>query len=105
MNKRSVAHSISKRKLVRHDNKKNVKAKEIEMKPSIHRRILNFLNDAVWVEDLVYERITNVPLEGELVHEDNLAEFREKPKRFWTSKLLDRLSITGIVNIRLVFAI
>lgn len=95
MSKRSVAHSISKRKVVRHDNEKKVKSKKIEMKPSIHRRILNFLNDAVWVEDLVYERMTNVPLEGKLVHEDNLVEFREKPK-----KILDFQIAKQIIDFR-----
>jgi len=95
MSKRSVVRSISKRKVLRHGNKHKAKGKKLDLDPSIHRRILNFLNDAVWVEDLVYERTTNVHPEGNPVHEDNLAELREKPK-----KILDFQIAKKIIDFR-----
>jgi len=95
MSKRSIRHSISKRKVVRHVNKKKVIEKKLDLEPSIHRRILNFLNDAVWVEDLVNERITNIHPEGNPNHEANLAELREKPK-----KILDFQIAKQVIDFR-----
>ena len=48
---------------------------------AIHRRILNFINDAVQPEDLVYEKMTAAHDEGNPVHEDNPEELMAKRKK------------------------
>lgn len=55
--------------------------KTIQLKPAVHRRVLNFLNEGVQPEDLVYERRTATHDEGDPIHEDNPEEMKEKRKQ------------------------
>src|SRR5438876_12244463 len=56
------------------------------LNPAFHRRILNFINEAVSPEDLMYEKSMVVHAEGGLghqgnpVHEDNPDAMKMKPK-------------------------
>ena len=61
--------------------KGNGKHKEQKLKASTHRRILNFINEAVRPEDLVYEKMAMVHGEGgHMNHEDNPEELKMKKK-------------------------
>lgn len=59
-------------------SQKNREPKAIRLKPSIHRRMLNFLNDATRPQDLMYEKVFTHD-EGNPIHEDNPEE--PKPKK------------------------
>jgi hypothetical protein len=68
----SKAKPISpKRKKIK-DKKGN--ARQPKLEPSIHRRILRFVNEAIYPEDIAYEKMTTVHDEGSSIHEDNLEE-------------------------------
>ena len=64
-----------------------------KLDPATHRRILNFLNEAVLPEDLVYEKVVPVH-EGEL-HEDNPEELK-RPRK----KILDAGLARDIIEFR-----
>lgn len=64
------------------------------LKASIHRRILNFLNNATHPRDLMYEKIT-IHDEGNPIHEDNPDEQEINPKR-----ILDYEIAKEILNYR-----
>lgn len=50
-----------------------------KLDPATHRRVLNFLNEAVLAEDLIYEKIT--PVHEHELHEDNPEELNRPRKR------------------------
>lgn len=54
--------------------------KIIPLKPSIHRRILRFLNDATRPEDLMYEKVFTHD-EGNPIHEDDPEALSLKPRQ------------------------
>lgn len=56
-------------------------AKPLKLDPAVHRRVLNFLNDAVQPEDLMYEKVGHHDAEANLVHEDNPQAARLKRER------------------------
>ena len=89
------SRSSLKRSEIRHYKRSTTKDKIIQIEPSIHRRILNFLNDPVWPEDLVYEKITNIHPDGNPVHQDNLVGIPEKPK-----KILDLQIAKQVIDFR-----
>lgn len=70
-----------KEKVVEDHYKGNGKHQELKLKASIHRRILNFFNQAVQPEDLVYEKMHLGHGEGDHFHEDNPELLKEKPKK------------------------
>lgn len=75
--------------------KGNGKLHELKLKASIHRRILNFINQAVRAEDLVYEKMHLGHGEGDHLHEDNPEELNKKPK-----KILDFDTAKEIITFR-----
>lgn len=56
----------------------------LDLEPATHRRVLQFLNEAIQPVDLVYEKVTLPNPELDPIHEDNPEEL--KPKR---EKILD----------------
>ena len=77
-----MAHKtiVSTEKVVAEHYKENGKPKELKLKASTHRRILNFLNEATRPEDLMFEKIITHD-EGNLPHEDNPEELEVKRKK------------------------
>lgn len=67
----------------------------LKLSPAIHRRILNFINEAVQPEDLMYEKMTAVHDEGNLMHEDNPEELMTKRK-----KILNQDAAKAIIELR-----
>ncbi len=63
-------------KKMKADYREDRDEKTIIMKPDLHRRILNFFNEAIYPEDLVYQKMTAIHEEGDLVHEDNPEEMK-----------------------------
>jgi hypothetical protein len=63
------------------NNKDNRELKEQKLDPSIHRRILDFINNAIQPEDLVYEKMPISHGEGHVIHEDNPEEMKRKRKK------------------------
>ena len=61
---------------------KNCEEKETRLSPSMHRRMLNFLNDATHPRDLMYEKVFTHD-EGNPIHEDNPEEFNIKPRKIF----------------------
>ena len=53
----------------------------LELETAAHRRILNFLNDAILPEDLVYEKAPPPNPEVDPIHEDNPEELRPQRKK------------------------
>lgn len=60
---------------------KDRETKEIKIEVAIHRRILNFLNEAIQPEDLVYEKVPLPNPEVDPIHEDNPEELKLKRKK------------------------
>lgn len=58
-------------------------ARQLKLEPSIHRRILSFLNEAIYPEDLIYEKMTiaHAHGDGHLVHGNNMEEMNTKRKK------------------------
>ncbi len=67
-----------------HQQKEHCEPVEAGISPSIHRRILTFLNNAIRPEDLAFEKNALTHDEGNPIHEDNPEELHGKRK-----KLLD----------------
>lgn len=65
-------------------SQKNREAKTLKLDSAVHRRILNFLNEAIRPEDLVYEKVPLPNPELDPIHEENPEEL--KPER---KKILD----------------
>lgn len=59
----------------------NLEAKAFKLDPAVHRRILNFLNEAIQPEDLVRERVPLPNPEIDPIHEDNPEELKPKEKK------------------------
>ncbi len=74
---------------------KSRKAKTVQLEVAIHRRILNFLNEAIQPQDLVYEKLTPPNPEIDPMHEDHPVELM--PER---RKILDPEIATEIINFR-----
>jgi len=74
-------------------SQKNCEEKTVTLEPAIHRRILNFLNEAIRPEDLVYEKVAAI-FEGDPIHEDNPEEL---PKR---KEILDFEIAKAIIEFR-----
>jgi len=78
-------------------NKIKTDQREPIKNPAFHRRILNFLNSAIYIDDLVYERITAVHAEGGLghqgnpVHEDNPDAMKMERKKLMTHETAKRI--------------
>ena len=53
----------------------------VKLEPEVHRRILSFVNEAIYPEDLVYAKMTRVPGEGNMPHEDNPEEIESERKK------------------------
>lgn len=53
----------------------------VELEVTVHRRILNFLNEAIQPEDLVYEKVPLPNPEVDPIHEDNPEELRAERKQ------------------------
>lgn len=60
---------------------KGREAKELEVDLASHRRILNFLNQAVRPEDLAFEKVAPPNPEVDLIHEDNPEERHLRRKK------------------------
>ena len=73
---------------------------EVQLEPAVHRRILNFLNEAIRPEDLVYEKLPPPNPEVNPIHEDNPEELQPKRKKFWILKWRKRSLNSGTRNIR-----
>lgn len=67
----------------------------VKLKPAIHRRILNFLNEAIQPEDLVYEKVPLPNPEVDPIHEDSPEELKLKRK-----KILDFEVAKGVIEFR-----
>ena len=73
--------TISPKEKIAEDHfKGNGKPQDVKLKASIHRRILNFFNEATRPDDLMYEKIITHD-EGNPVHEDNAEELLLKRKK------------------------
>ena len=75
-------------------SRRNHKKKTIRLEPSLHRRILNFLNGATHPRDLMYEKVFTHD-EGNPIHEDNPDELDIEPR-----KILDYEIAKDILNFR-----
>ena len=53
---------------------KNREETTVQLELAIHRRVLNFLNEAIQPQDLVYEKLPPPNPEMDHVHEDNPVE-------------------------------
>lgn len=62
----------------KNSSKNNREDRATHLKPSVHRRILNFLNDATHPRDLMYQKVFGHD-EGNPIHEDNPEELNIKP--------------------------
>ena len=62
-------------------SQKNREAKTFKLDIAVHRRILNFLNEAIQPEDLVYEKAPLPNPEVDPIHEDNPEELKLKRKK------------------------
>jgi hypothetical protein len=79
------AKSISPNRKKKDSNKQS--ARQLKLEPSVHRRILRFLNEAVYPEDLAYEKVTIVHGEGHLIHDHNPKEMNPKRKKILDIKI------------------
>ena len=79
---------ISLRKKV--SSKNNRDGKATHLKPSVHRRILNFLNDATHPRDLMFEKVFTHD-EGNPVHEDNPEELDIKPRKILSYEIAKQI--------------
>jgi len=66
-----------------------------KLEAAIHRRILNFLNEAIVPEDLEYEKVPVPNPEIDPIHEDNPEELKLKRK-----PILDRKVSTALIEFR-----
>lgn len=57
------------------------KQSKLKISPAIHKRLLNFLNEAVHTQDLMYEKTRTAHEEDAPVHEDNPEELRMRRKK------------------------
>lgn len=87
-------------------------SKQLKLEPGIHRRILSFLNEAIYPEDLVYEKMAAIHDEGNPIHEDNPEELDPKRKKILDLKIAkeiidfrDREYPLGFRNLRELFEI
>ncbi len=71
----------AKEKVMEEHYKGNGKHHDFKLKAGIHRRILNFLNQAVRPEDLVYEKIHMGHGDGDHFHEDDPETLNAKPMK------------------------
>ena len=62
----------------------------IQLKPSIHRRILTFLNEATRPQDLIYEKIYTHD-EGNPIHEDNPEELNIRPRKILDHGIAEKI--------------
>ena len=62
-------------------SQKNQEAKTVKLEAAVHRRVLNFLNEAIQPEDLVYEKVPLPNPEVDPIHEDNPEELKLKRKK------------------------
>lgn len=63
------------------------KSKADPLPPAVHRRILNFVNEAVRPEDLAFGKATEVHDEGNLIHEDNPEELKSRRQRIMEDRV------------------
>lgn len=70
-------------------------AKELEVDVAVHRRVLNFLNQATQPEDLMYEKVTPPNPEVDAIHEDNPEE-----KKLKRRKILNREVAKQVIEFR-----
>ena len=82
-------------KITKESSQDHCEKKVVDLKPAVHRRILNFLNEAVQPEELVYEKMMTVLDEGDPIHEDNPEEMKMKRK-----KILDHDIAREIIEFR-----
>ena len=75
--------------------KEKENGKQFKVKAANHRRILNFLNEAVQPDDLMFEKAPSVHGEGHMIHEDNPEELKMERK-----KILDRKVAEQIIGFR-----
>jgi len=68
-------------------SQKNREAKTFKLDIAVHRRILNFLNEAIQPEDLVYEKVPLPNPEVDPIHEDNPEELKLKRKKILDFKV------------------
>ncbi len=81
--------------------RKSREAPPIQLEPAAHRRILNFLNQAVQPQDLMYEKLPGPNPEMELDHEDHEAHERSpEERRLESKKILDDDIATEIIDFR-----
>lgn len=66
----------------------------VQLKSSIHRRILTFLNEATRPQDLMYEKVYTHD-EGNPIHEDNPEDLNIRPRR-----ILDHAIAENILELR-----
>jgi hypothetical protein len=106
----SKAKSISPNRKKKDRNKQN--ARQLKLEPSVHRRILSFLNEAIYPEDLAYEKMTIVRGEGPSVHNDNQEEMNPKRRQILDIEIAkeiiqfrDRKYPLGFRNLNELFAV
>jgi hypothetical protein len=85
----------TKKKPIKDNGERKEIPKQSKLESGIHRRILNFINEAIYPEDLVYEKMTIVHGEGHMIHEDQPEEMN--PKR---EKILDVEIAKEIIEFR-----
>jgi hypothetical protein len=89
----SKAKSISPKRKKKDSNKQN--ARKLKLEPSIHRRILSFLNEAIYPEDVAYEKAAITYGKGHLIDKHKPEEMN--PKR---EKILDIEIAKEIIEFR-----
>lgn len=94
MAKKASPKAKSTSKTTKVSSLKNREETAIRLQPSVHRRILNFLNDATHPRDLMYEKVYTHD-EGNPIHEDNPEELNIKPR-----KILDYEMAKEILDFR-----
>jgi hypothetical protein len=107
----SKAKLISpKRKKIKNKNKQNTR--QLKLEPSVHRRILSFLNEAIYPEDLAYGKMTIVHGEAPSIRNDNQEKMGPKRKKILDIEIAkeiiefrDRKYPLGFRNINELFAV
>ena len=73
----------------------NRQAETCRLTPAVHRRVLNYINEAIYPQDLMYEKLTTTHGEGDFIHEDNPEEMRVK-----RNQILDYKTAKQILDLR-----
>lgn len=70
-----------KKKRIKNNSEKTEISKQLKLESGFHRRILSFINEAIYPEDLVYEKMSITLGEGHMIHENHREEMHPKRKK------------------------